>query len=160
MDKDNDILRHEIANLNNSNKAEAKNNVENHRKIDDLEHQLREKKEQLNRCSFDLDNCYLKNDKLVEDNNRLFSEIERLKEHIAILSDQNKRVGKYLIPKFQMSDELEYVLDQDERIKSHLAKKDKIYELLNQNKFFLEKSINGLDEYLRKDFSPKRQSKR
>lgn len=54
-----------------------------------------------------------------------------------------------------MSDELEYVLDQDERIKSHLAKKDKIYELLNQNKIFLEKSINNIDDHL-KDYSPNR----
>jgi len=52
-----------------------------------------------------------------------------------------------------MSRELQYVLDQDERIKIHLAKKDKIYELLNQNKMFLENSINGLDEYLSKEFS-------
>ena len=59
-----------------------------------------------------------------------------------------------------MSSELEYVLEQEERIKAHLAKKDKIYGLLNENKLYLENSINGLDEYLNKEFVPRKVSPR
>lgn len=38
------------------------------------------------------------------------------------------------------------MLDQDEKIKSHLAKKEKIYGAINQNKFYLEKSLTNFEK--------------
>jgi len=59
-----------------------------------------------------------------------------------------------------LTDELEYVLDQDERIKTHLTRKEKIYGTISQNKYYLEKSLSSLDEHLNKSgktgFSPGR----
>jgi hypothetical protein len=49
-------------------------------------------------------------------------------------------------------------MDQDERIKTHLARKEKIYGTINQSKYQLEKSLGNLDDYLNKSsrgFSPR-----
>ena len=51
------------------------------------------------------------------------------------------------------------MLEQDERIKSHLSRKEKIYGTINQNKYYLEKSLANLDDNLArssKGFSPGR----
>lgn len=53
---------------------------------------------------------------------------------------------------------MEYVLDQDEKIKAHLAKKEKIYGTINQNKYYLEQSLSGLDKSGYRTLSPNTRS--
>ena len=59
-----------------------------------LDQILKERTNDLNRTKLELDNSNLKNDKLMEDNNKLFSEIERLKSHVMVITEQNQGVCK------------------------------------------------------------------
>ena len=156
-----DRFRGEISTLNGMHQNEVRARIESQKQGDNLEGLLNERTDQLNRCSYDLDNSNMKNERLLEDNTKLFSEIERLKNHIIVLTEQNQRVSdEMLIINDQLTDELEYVLDQDERIKTHLTRKEKIYGTISQNKYYLEKSLSSLDEHLNKSgktgFSPGR----
>lgn len=53
---------------------------------------LKERTGDLNRTKLDLDHANVKNDKLMEDNNKLFAEIERLKSHVLVITEQNQAV--------------------------------------------------------------------
>lgn len=59
-----------------------------------LDQMLKERTNDLNRTKLELDNSNLKNDKLMEDNNKLFSEIERLKSHVMVITEQNQGVSQ------------------------------------------------------------------
>ncbi len=54
---------------------------------------LKEKTNELNNRTYDLENSNIKNDKLLEDNNKLFTEIEKLKNHIMAITEQNQNVS-------------------------------------------------------------------
>ena len=104
--------------------------------IEKLSHLLNERNNQLARCNYDLENSNLRNQNLLEDNTNIFSEFEKMKNHVAILTEQNQK----------LTNELEFVLQEDQIIKSHLAQKDKISRVIHQNNFYLEKSLSTLDE--------------
>lgn len=60
--------------------------------IDRLSDTLNSRTEQLNRCAFDLDSSNVKIDRLLDDNSKLFAEVDRLKSHTLLLTEQNQRV--------------------------------------------------------------------
>ncbi len=62
-----------------------------------LEQRLNERTNELNRTKIDLDHSNVKNEKLMEDNGRLFNEIERLKSHVLIITEQNQNVSITLL---------------------------------------------------------------
>jgi len=70
--------------------------MECQKQVDRLNATLNERTDSLNRCAFDLDNAMTKNDKLLDDNSKLFSEIDRLKNHIILLTEQNQKVIVYV----------------------------------------------------------------
>lgn len=58
----------------------------------DLDRSIREKERDLKALLDELNHHRITNDKLMEDNEKLFNELEKLKHHIFILSDQNQKV--------------------------------------------------------------------
>ena len=60
--------------------------MECQKQVDRLNATLNERTDSLNRCAFDLDNAMTK----------LFSEIDRLKNHIILLTEQNQKVIVYV----------------------------------------------------------------
>jgi len=92
-----DRFRGEISTLNGMHQNEVRARIESQKQGDNLEGLLNERTDQLNRCSYDLDNSNMKNERLLEDNTKLFSEIERLKNHIIVLTEQNQRVSDEML---------------------------------------------------------------
>ncbi len=86
----------EINNLTNQNNKEVRERMEVERNNQQLDQMLKERTSDLNRTKLDLDHSNIKNDKLLEDNNKLFSEIERLKSHVMVITEQNQSVLFYL----------------------------------------------------------------
>merc|ERR1711976_400282 len=65
-------------------------------------------------------------------------ENERLKNHIMVLTDQNQKLVL----------EIENIMEQDERVRQQLCRKDRSMALLRNNKVNVEKSLNNIDDYL------------
>jgi hypothetical protein len=53
---------------------------------------MRDKERELKSLLDEINHLRITNDKLIEDNEKLFNELERLKNHILILTDQNQKV--------------------------------------------------------------------
>ena len=85
--------------------------------------------EELNDCNENIQN-------LDDDNNKLFSELEKMKNHILVLTEQNQAY----------CDELDSIVEQDEKMKAHLNKRERVSLLKSSNKFLLEKSLSNLDQ--------------
>ena len=49
--------------------------------------------------------------------------------------------------------EIENVIDQDEKMKEQLARKDRIVAVLRNNKMTIEQSLNNLDDFLNRSNS-------
>jgi len=62
------------------------------KKNQQLENMLKDKSSELNKRIYELENSNIKVEKLLEDNKKLFNEIEKLKNHINVLTDQNYSV--------------------------------------------------------------------
>ncbi len=58
-----------------------------------LDQMLKEKINELNNRTYELENSNIKIAKLLEDNNKLFNEIEKLKNHIMAITEQNQNVS-------------------------------------------------------------------
>ena len=91
-----DRLNQEVQNLSNMNNKEQRERMDCERNIQQLDAILKERLNDLHRLKFDLDNSSVKNDKLLEDNNKLFNEIERLKTHIMVITEQNQSVNLFI----------------------------------------------------------------
>jgi len=57
-----------------------------------LDQMLKDRNGELSRTKMELEHSGVKNDKLMEDNNKLFGEIERLKSHVMVITEQNQSV--------------------------------------------------------------------
>ena len=53
---------------------------------------LNNRTDQLNRCVNELENISGKSERLIDDNSNLLAEIDRLKNHVLILTEQNQKV--------------------------------------------------------------------
>ena len=68
------------------------------KKNQQLENMLKDKSSELNKRIYELENSNIKVEKMLEDNKKLFNEIEKLKNHINVLTDQNYSVKIINIP--------------------------------------------------------------
>ena len=119
-----------------NNNKESKGRLEAERQGQELERILKDRDSEIRRLNEDLDFSRVNNEKLVEDNEKLFSEIEKLKNHIILLTEQNQK----------LTEELDLFVDQDEKIKAHLNRRDRVNLLKKSNQFYLEKSLSKFDE--------------
>jgi hypothetical protein len=65
-----------------------------------------------------------KHDKMFEDNSRLYEEIQKLKSHVNLVTEQNHI----------LEEELNLIKDQDQIIKSHLQRRNKISNIVTDNR--------------------------
>lgn len=86
--------------LNNSMNAHAKEKsgrIESEKNCERLESILKEKSAEIKRLALELDSSRLSNDKLTTERARLLGEIERYKNYIIVLTDQNQKVFLFFI---------------------------------------------------------------
>ena len=119
-----------------SNNKETKGRLDSERQGQELERMLKDRDIEIRRLNEELDYSRVNNEKLVEDNEKLFSEIEKLKNHIILLTEQNQK----------LTEELDMFVDQDEKIKAHLNRRDRVNLLKKSNQFYLEKSLSKFDD--------------
>jgi len=115
---------------------EIKARSECERSNQDLDRILKERDSDIRRFKDDLDFSKENNEKLVDDNEKLFSELEKLKNHIIILTEQNQK----------LVEELDTFVDQDEKIKMQLSRRDRVNLMKKSNQFYLEKSLSKFEE--------------
>lgn len=84
--------RNENSDLNQKLQIEIRQRMECQSQLERTNDTLNSRTDQLNRCAYDLENFNVKNERLMEDNSKLFAEIDRLKNHTMILTEQNQRV--------------------------------------------------------------------
>jgi chromosome segregation ATPase len=132
----NDSLKTELEKMRLSNNKETKGRLDSERQVQELERILKDRDSDIRRYNEELDFSRVNNEKLVEDNEKLFSEIEKLKNHIILLTEQNQK----------LTEELDLFVDQDEKIKAHLTRRDRVNLLKKSNQFYLEKSLSKFDE--------------
>jgi predicted nucleotidyltransferase component of viral defense system len=75
-----------------SNNKETKGRLDSERQVQELERILKDRDSDIRRYNEELDFSRVNNEKLVEDNEKLFSEIEKLKNHIILLTEQNQKL--------------------------------------------------------------------
>lgn len=68
-------------------------------------------------------------------------ENQKLRDHIILLTNQNQK----------LANEIEGVVEEDGRIQMVLARKDKLLNVLRNNKISLEQSLSALDQFLSKN---------
>jgi chromosome segregation ATPase len=132
----NDGLKTELEKMRLNNNKETKGRLEAERQCQELERMVKERDNDIRRYNEELDFSRVNNEKLVEDNEKLFSEIEKLKNHIILLTEQNQK----------LTEELDLFVDQDEKIKQQLMRRDRVTLLKKSNQFYLEKSLSKFDE--------------
>ena len=76
----------------------------------------------------------------MDQNNRLQEMNEKLKKHMTTLIEQNQN----------LINEIDNVIENDEKKISILNRKDRINSVLSSNRNFINKSLNNLDVYLNK----------
>ena len=74
------------------NKAEAAVNVEVQKRSEGLDKVLNERNEQLARFKYELENSRMKQNSLLEDNKYISNDMNNLKDHIRLLTEQNQKV--------------------------------------------------------------------
>lgn len=131
-----DRLRGDIQDLNISKQREIQASRQVEGLLNGAQRQVDEKEKEVHRLVIDVEGLRLKNDKLIEDNTKLFTEVEKLKNHLIVLSEQNSRLAQ----------ELDVIGDQDERIREKLSRKEKISQLIMNNKSTLERSMRDFEE--------------
>lgn len=132
----NDGLKTELEKMRLANNKETKGRLEAERQVQDLERMVKDRDSEIRRYNEELDFSRVNNEKLVEDNEKLFSEIEKLKNHIILLTEQNQK----------LTEELDLFVDQDEKIKQQLSRRDRVGLLKKSNQFYLEKSLSKFDD--------------
>ena len=129
----------DLSNSRQDHNKEKNSRMDAERQIEKMDNIIREKEKDNKNACMDIDNLKLLNNKLNEEKNRQSQEIERLKSHILVLTEQNQ---KYI-------DEIEAFVDQDEKIKSQLSSRKEIsHNLLRTTKSNLDRSLTNLDEFL------------
>ena len=119
-----------------NNNKETKGRLDAERQGQELERVVKDRENEIRRLNEELDYSRVNNEKLVEDNEKLFCEIEKLKNHIILLTEQNQK----------LTEELDLFVDQDEKIKAHLNRRDRVNLLKKSNQFYLEKSLSKFDD--------------
>lgn len=102
---------------------------------------IRDKDKIIRNISIELENQKNYSQNIEEDKIRQHQEIERLRSHTLVLTEENQ---KYV-------EELQNLVEQDEIVRKALSqRREQNFGILNSNKNTLEKSLTNLDEFLNK----------
>lgn len=148
-------LTTELNQINNNFNSEKNLRCSIEKSNDQLETLLTEKDKENRKLH--ADNVELKNqlDKSDYEGRLLGNEVEKLKNHIIVLTEQNQVVSILVFTLYyiytyknifiKLSDELEAFLTRDDQLKQQLDRKSRVYGLLNNNRNNLEMSLTSLD---------------
>lgn len=141
LEKANERAKVEISNLAKDLNTERNSKADLERLIERQETSIREKEKDLRNSAVDLDSLKSHNNALIEDKSRQGAEIEKLKQHIIVLTEQNQGY----------SEELENFLVQDEKLRQQLSSRREQSEfVLRSSKQFADKSVKSLDNHFSK----------
>ena len=87
-------LKGEKNNINSSYQKESRIRQERDRTIEHLENVIQERDKEIRRFNIDIDSMRIQKQNLYDDNGKLLNELNKLKDHIYLLSDQNQKVYK------------------------------------------------------------------
>ena len=93
---------------------------ENEKKIEKISNIINSRELELNQITNDLEKSKTINKRLIDDKTRIQIENEKLKQHIMILTNENQNLVY----------EFENIIDQDEKMKQQLGRKNKIFSIL------------------------------
>jgi chromosome segregation ATPase len=99
LEKKNEKLQSELDKSNYSNNKQFKSRKELEKAYEDLENILNDKDMETKRYLKELDNLTVQKEKLFEDNAKMYNDIEKLKDQIYILNEQNTKVNIYILKK-------------------------------------------------------------
>ena len=133
-----DNMRNDIDGLKNNLLREKQSRNEEEKRGEQLEGIIQERERELNRLGNDIENMKVMNQRISDDKMNGQIENDKLKNHIMVLTQQNQKLIA----------EIENVIDQDEKMKEQLSRKDRIVSLLRTNKSTIEHSLNNIDDFL------------
>jgi chromosome segregation ATPase len=133
-----DNMRNDIDGLKNNLLREKQSRNEEEKRGEQLEGIIQERERELNRLGNDIENMKVMNQRITDDKMNGQIENDKLKNHIMVLTQQNQKLIA----------EIENILDQDEKMKQQLSRKDRIVSLLRNNKSTIEHSLNNIDDFL------------
>ena len=131
-------MRNDIDGLKDNLMKEKQCRNEEEKRGEQLEGIIQERERELNRLGNDIENMKVMNQRINDDKMNGQVENDKLKNHIMVLTQQNQKLIA----------EIDNVIDQDEKMKEQLARKDRIISLLRNNKATIEQSLNNLDDFL------------
>lgn len=134
----NNKLRNENNNLNNLLNKERNIRKDLEQTNEKLEGTLRDKERDLRQFFTDLENEKSNVERLNIDKNRISNQLDKLKSHLALLTDQNHK----------LSDLTDEAITQDDRISNQLDRRNYFQSLISNNRGEIEKSLQDLDEFL------------
>ena len=133
-----DSLQNENENLNLSLNREKMIRNENEKKIEKISNLINSRELELNQISNELEKSKNINKRLIDDKTRIQIENEKLKQHIMVLTNENQNLVY----------EFENIIEQDEKMKQQLGRKDKIVQILRNNKNNIEQSLSSLEGHI------------
>jgi len=138
LENKNERIHAEMNSINQNNQRELRARKEIEKEFDNLEKICKEKEKEARKYLSELEGVTVQKEKIYEDNSKMYSELEKLKNHIYILTEQNQK----------LTDELDKIGEQDEKIKNHLSRREKINTLVKSNRNNLEASLVNMEENL------------
>ena len=111
---------------------------ENEKKIEKISDLINSREFELTQITNDLEKSKNINKLLLDDKTRIQIENEKLKQHIMVLTNKNQKLVC----------EFENIIDEDEKLKQQLGRKDKIVQILRNNKNNIEQSLSSLEGHI------------
>ena len=108
------------------------------KKDEKISNLLNSREYELNKVTNDLEQSKISNKILLDDKTRIQIENEKLKQHIMVLTNENQKLVC----------EFENIIDEDEKLKQQLGRKDKIVQILRNNKNNIEQSLSSLEGHI------------
>ena len=130
------ILKVENENLNNNLINEKAINLEENKKNEELSNILDDREKTLNQLNFNIENIKIVEQNDLNINNLLQEENMKLRKHIMTLTELNQ----------SLYNEIDNVIEEDEKMGFILNRKDRISSLLLNNRLTLDVVLNNLDE--------------
>ena len=135
-----DFLKRENENLNNSIYKEKAINSDEDQKNKELSNILGDRDQKINQLNQDIENIKIMQQNEENKNNILQEENAKLRNHIMTLTEQNQN----------LINEIDNVIEEDEKAKYVLDRKKRITSLLLTNRNTIDQSLNNLDECINK----------
>ena len=133
-----DGMQNEIRNLKSNLANESQGRADEEKRAQHMENIINDRERELNRLNAECDNLKSIKDQVSQDKMEKDMQNDKLKNHIVLLTQQNQK----------LIDEIRNVVDQDERMKEQLSRKERILSLLRNNKNSIEMSLKDLGDFL------------